>query len=335
MFNIVQLRKWFFVFSGILIVIGVLAMALSVATYPEHSPVRLSIDFLGGTLMDFEFVPKADATPGNTPITEGDLSGVFAQYGLTDVRLQRLSQIGATDSNRWEVRTGFIDNENTEKLKNSLDELAQTRGLQLDRNTLHSNQVSPTVGKEVTQAAFFAVVVASLAVLLWIFWAFRSVQDSARYGVCAVIAMIHDIVIMIGAMSVMGLIFKWEADALFLTGLLTVVGYSVQDTIVVFDRIRENAQRHRGEPYDMIVNRSILETLGRSISMQLVVAFVLLSLFLMGGASIHQFVGVLLIGLLSGTYSSTFVAMPLLVAWEHGQLPLLNRIGAAKVKRST
>jgi preprotein translocase SecF subunit len=126
-------------------------------------------------------------------------------------------------------------------------------------------------------------------------------------------------------MSLMGLLFGWEADALFLTGLLTVVGYSVQDTIVVFDRIRENSARHRGEPYEMIVNRSIMETFSRSISMQVVVAFVLVSLFLMGGGSIRQFVGVLLIGLLSGTYSSTFTAIPLLVAWENGQLPFIGR----------
>jgi len=328
MFNVVQQRKWFFLFSGVLILIGIVAMAVSVATYPEHSPVRLSIDFLGGTLMDFGFVPKDANTPANGGVTEDDITQVFGKYGLTDVRLQRLGEVGVAENNRWEVRTGYIDNPTTENLKNALDDLASTHNLRLDRETLHSNQVSPTVGREVTQAAFFAVIVASIAVLLWIFWAFRSIQDSLRYGVCAVLAMLHDILIMIGAMSVMGLVFKWEADALFLTGLLTVVGYSVQDTIVVFDRIRENAQRHRGEPYDMIVNRSILETLGRSISMQLVVAFVLLSLFLMGGASIHQFVGVLLIGLLSGTYSSTFVAIPLLVAWEHGQLPLVNRAAA-------
>jgi preprotein translocase SecF subunit len=125
----------------------------------------------------------------------------------------------------------------------------------------------------------------------------------------------------VGVMSIMGLVFGWEADALFLTGLLTVVGYSVQDTIVVFDRIRENSAKHRGEPFDMIVNRSIMETIERSISLQLVVAFVLVALFIMGGASIHQFVGVLLIGLLSGTYSSTFTAVPILAAWEAGDLP--------------
>jgi preprotein translocase subunit SecF len=133
---------------------------------------------------------------------------------------------------------------------------------------------------------------------------------------------------MTGAMSLMGLLFGWEADALFLTALLTVVAWSVQDTIVVFDRIRENSARHRGEPYEMIVNRSILETFQRSISMQVVVAFVLVALFLIGGDTIRQFVGVLMIGLLSGTYSSTFVAIPLLVAWDEGQLPLVNRAAA-------
>ncbi len=323
MFNIVQRRKWFFLFSGVLILAGLIAVGISIGTYPEHSPVRLSIDFIGGSLIEFEFKPIEGQTQGT--ITEDMINQVFAQFGLKDVRLQRVSEVGATDTNRWQVRTTYIDNPTAENLKNALDDMAHKAGLQLDRNTLHSNQVSPTVGRDVTTAAFLAVIVASFAVLGWIVWAFRGITDSFRYGVCAVLAMIHDILVMIGAMSIMGLVFKWEADALFLTGLLTVVGYSVQDTIVVFDRIRENAARHRGEPYEMIVNRSIMETLGRSISMQLVVAFVLLSLFLMGGASIHQFVGVLLIGLLSGTYSSTFVAIPLLVAWDKGQLPLISR----------
>jgi preprotein translocase SecF subunit len=324
MFNIVQRRKWFFLLSGLLILAGLIAMAISVATYPEHSPVRLSIDFVGGSLLELEFKP----IPGQQPtgaVTEDMLANVFREFGLKDIRIQRLGQVGQTSTNRWQIRTNFIEQETTEKIKNALDATGKPLGLQLDRDTLRSNQVTPTVGSEVTRAAVIAVIVASGAVLAWIVWAFRGIHDSFRYGVCAVLAMLHDVLIMVGAMSIMGLLFGWEADALFLTGLLTVVGYSVQDTIVVFDRIRENSARHRGEPYEMIINRSIMETIQRSLSMQLVVAFVLVSLYLMGGSSIRQFVGVLLIGLLSGTYSSTFTAIPLLVAWEEGQIPLISR----------
>jgi preprotein translocase SecF subunit len=326
MFNIVQRRKWFFLFSGVLILAGLISMGISIATYPEHSPIRLSIDFVSGSLVEVEFKPIPGQQQTGT-VTEDTIRGVFQQYGMKDVRIQRLQEVGATGSNRWQIRTNDIaqDAATSEQIKNALDNVAKPLGLQLDRSNISWNQVSPTVGSEVTRAAVIAVIVASVAVLGWIVWAFRGIPDSFRYGVCAVLAMIHDVLIMVSAMSIMGLVFGWEADSLFLTGLLTVVGYSVQDTIVVFDRIRENSARHRGEPYDMIINRSIMETIQRSLSMQLVVAFVLVSLFLMGGSSIRQFVGVLLIGLLSGTYSSTFVAIPLLVAWEHGQLPFVNR----------
>jgi preprotein translocase SecF subunit len=324
MFNIVQRRKWFFLFSGLLIVAGLIAMGISISTYPEHSPVRLSVDFLGGSLFELQFAPTA-GTKVTGAVTEDMITNVFRDFGLKDIRIQRLGEPDATGNSGWQVRTNFITNETTDKIKTALNDMAKSIGLQLDTTKSRSNQVSPTVGSEVTNAALIAVIVASLAVLGWIALAFRGVSGAFRYGVCAVIAMIHDILIMVGIMSIMGLLAGWEADALFLTGLLTVVGYSVQDTIVVFDRIRENAARHRGEPYEMIINRSIMETIQRSLALQLVVAFVLVSLFLMGGASIHQFVGVLLIGLLSGTYSSTFVAIPLLVAWDEGQLPFINR----------
>jgi preprotein translocase SecF subunit len=236
-----------------------------------------------------------------------------------------------TDSSlsRWQVRTSALSSDALDALKTTLDNKAKTVGYQLDKDSFADNSVSATVGSQVTNAALIAVIVATVIVLGWIMYAFRQVPDSFRYGVSAILALIHDVLVMVGVMSIMGLVFKWEADALFLTGLLTVVGYSVQDTIVVFDRIRENSARHRGEPYEMVINRSIMETLGRSISMQLVVGFVMISLFLMGGNSIRQFVGVLLIGLLSGTYSSTFVAIPLLAAWDAGQLPFTQKRAAS------
>jgi preprotein translocase SecF subunit len=322
MFNIVQRRKWFFLFSGLVILAGLIAMAISVATYKERSPLRLSIDFLGGSLLEVQFKALDTAKPV-TPVTEDEIIGVFRKFNVEDVRVQRL---GTVEENRWQVRSNYIDQPTTELIKTALDDTAKSLNLGINQDTLRVNQVSPTIGREVTGAAVIAIIVASIAVLGWIWFAFRQVADAWRYGVCAVLAMIHDVLVMTGIMSIMGLIFKWEVDSLFLTGLLTVVGYSVQDTIVVFDRIRENAARHRGEPYEMVINRSILETLQRSLSMQLVVAFVMISLVLIGGESIRQFVAILLIGLLSGTYSSTFTAIPLLVAWDKGQIPLLSRM---------
>jgi preprotein translocase SecF subunit len=197
--------------------------------------------------------------------------------------------------------------------------------LQLDREALHYSQVSPSVGAEAGRAAAVAVVVASFVITGFIVAAFRRVPNAFRYGMCAIIAMIHDILILVGAMAVLGLLLGWEADALFLTALLTVVAYSVQDSIVVFDRIRENTARHRGEPYEMIVNRSVMETVQRSITTQICIAFVLLSLILMGGVTIRPFVTVLLIGLISGTYSSLFIGIPLLVSWEQREIPFWGR----------
>jgi len=334
MFNIIQRRNYFFLLSGVVIIAGLIAMAISIATYPEHSPVRLSIDFVGGSLIEFQFTATGDKQSGQ--IDETFVNRVFQDFS-SDVRIQRLTAATTGDTSatqtdttasRWQVRTIYIDNAATNKVKAALNSNAAPLGYKLDEGTFSNNTVSPTVGAQVTTAAFIAVLVAIGVVLLWIWFAFRQVPDSLRYAVCAILALVHDVLVMSGIMAIMGLLFKWEADSLFLTGLLTVVGYSVQDTIVVFDRIRENAARHRGEPYEMIINRSIMETLGRSISMQLVVGFVMISLFLIGGSSIRQFVGVLLIGLLSGTYSSTFTAIPLLAAWDAGQLPGTSKASA-------
>jgi preprotein translocase SecF subunit len=169
------------------------------------------------------------------------------------------------------------------------------------------------------------VVVASLVVTAFVVLAFRQVPNALRYGVCAIIAMLHDVLVVAGVMSLMGLLLGWEVDALFLTAVLTVVGFSVQDTIVMFDRIRENIPLRLGEPFETIVNRSILETLHRSLATQLNVFFIIIAILLFGGDSIKQFVAILFIGLLTGTYSSIFIAVPLLVSWEKGELPLVNR----------
>jgi preprotein translocase SecF subunit len=329
MFNFVQRRKWYYLLSGILITISLVAMGISIATYPEHSPVRLGIDFLGGSLFEIPFRPIPGTEPGGA-VGEATIRSVFREFGIDDIRVQRLGEVSAAGPNRWQVRTGFIENETTGRILQALDNAARPLGLQLDRDAIRTSQVTPTVSSEVTRAAVIAVVVASVVVLGWIVFAFRQVPNAFRYGLCAVLAMIHDVVILIGAMSVMGLLLGWEADSLFLTALLTVVAYSVQDSIVVFDRIRENTARHRGEPYEIIVNRSIMETIQRSLTTQLCVIFVLLALILMGGLTMRPFVTVLLVGLISGTYSSIFIGIPLLVSWEQGELPLVSHRALAE-----
>jgi preprotein translocase SecF subunit len=180
--------------------------------------------------------------------------------------------------------------------------------------------VGPAIGQEVTQAAGLAVLAAAVAILVFLILAFRKVPHPARYGVSAIVAMVHDILVTTGIFSICSLFFGWEADALFLTALLTVIGFSVQDTIVVFDRIRENTPKYRGEPFSQIANRSLLETLHRSLATQLNALFVMASLLIFGGATVKQFIAVMFYGLISGTYSSIFNAVPILAGWEERDL---------------
>ncbi len=304
MFQLVQRRRWYAIFSGTIIFVGIALMIYS--TILIGTPFRLSIDFVGGSIYELDF---------EDTITEGELRDVFSAYGEDNVIIQ---QVGDAAENRWSVRSGFLEADDSTALLNDLDEQAG-----LDFETLFVEQVSPTIGGEVTRAAFFAVITASIVITGFIVIAFRQVPNALRYGLCAISAMVHDVLVMMGTMALLGLVLNWEVDALFLTAVLTVVGFSVQDSIVVFDRIRENIPKHLGEPYETIVNRSILETIHRSLATQLNAFFVMIAILLFGGDTVRQFIFILLIGLLSGTYSSIFVAVPLLVAWEKGELPFI------------
>lgn len=312
MLNIVKHRKYFFLFSGLVIVPGIIAMLYSLIT--TGTIVQLGIDFVGGSLFELQF---------NGPATDPQIRDVFAEFGLDDIVLQQLTPIGsevAVDVTRWQARTAFIDPSDTDVIKAALSEQIAP----LDENATSVAQVAPTIGHEVTQAAIVAVLVATVVIMLFIVWAFRQVPNALRYGVCAIAAMVHDILVVMGIMSIMGLAFGWEVDSLFLTAMLTVIGFSVQDSIVVFDRIRENSQKRRGEAYDVLANRSVLETIHRSLATQLNAFFIMAAILLFGGETIKQFVAILFVGMLSGTYSSIFNAVPLLVAWENGEIPLLR-----------
>ncbi len=179
--------------------------------------------------------------------------------------------------------------------------------------------VGPTIGSETTKNAFLGVLVASLLIVLYIAWSFRSVPrpaNSFRFGVAAIIALLHDALVLLGIFSILGHFFGVEVDSLFVTAILTVIGFSVHDTIVVFDRIRENLKKMGGEDFGYVVNESILQTLTRSLNTSLTVILVLFTLLLFGGESTKWFIAALLIGVVSGTYSSIFNAAPLLVLWQ-------------------
>ncbi|MCU0512891.1 MAG: protein translocase subunit SecF [Anaerolineae bacterium] len=307
MFNLVEKRRWYFILSAFIIVPGLLVMLYSAAT--TGALFRLSIDFTGGSIYDIRFT-EAGAT-------ENDIRAIFAAAGDDNVIIQ---QVGTADENRWSIRGTFQDDSVIQRILNDLNALAP-----LDRGAFEQQSVSATVGQEVARAAVLAVLLACFVITGFIVLAFRQVPKAFRYGVCAIGAMLHDVLVVMSAASLTGLLFGWEVDALFLTAVLTVVGFSVQDTIVIFDRIRENIPLHLGEPYETIVNRSVWESIHRSLATQLNAFFIMVALMLFGGETIRQFIFIMFIGLLTGSYSSIFTAVPLLVAWEKGELPFVNR----------
>ena len=184
-----------------------------------------------------------------------------------------IQKLGTDEDYRWSVRGGFQNTETIEQILSDLDAIAT-----LDRDRFDQQSVSATIGQEVTRAALLAVAAGALVITGFIVIAFRQVPNALRYGVCAIVAMVHDVFVVMGVMSLMGLLLGWEVDALFLTAVLTVVGFSVQDSIVVFDRIRENIPIHLGEPYETIVNRSVWETIHRSLATQLNAFFIMVAI---------------------------------------------------------
>lgn len=298
MFNIVEKRGWYFLLSALIIIPGLVAMIYSTVTI--GTPLKLSIDFTGGSFWEVRF---------EQPVEPTAVRDIFVDRGFTDTTVQTVGE-----GKQVVIRLKPIDNETKIELRQALE--AQFGSLE----ELQFRSVGPTIGREVTQAATIAVIAATVAILGFIIFAFRKVPHPFRFGICAIAAMIHDILVTTGLFAIAGLVLGWEVDALFLTALLTVIGFSVQDTIVVFDRIRENVPKRRGEPFETIVNRSLLETLHRSLATQLNAIFVMIAILLFGGATIKQFIATMLVGLISGTYSSIFNAVPLLVAWELGDV---------------
>lgn len=303
MLDIVGKRRWFFTISLLLILLGLVAMIIS--TIRHGSPVRLSIDFTGGALLELRF---------ENPVAPAAVREVFVDRGLVNTSVQT-----AGDGRDVIIRSKVFDSEAKAELEEAL------RAQFGEMEELRFETVGPTVGHEVTRGAIMAVAVAAIAILTFIAFSFRKVPNSFRYGVCAILAMLNNVWVSVGLFSLWGLLFGWEVDALFLTAILTVIGFSVSDTIVVFDRIRENIPKRRGEPFEMVVNRSLLETLHRSLATQLNAMFVLVAILFFGGATIKHFVLTMFLGFLTGTYSSLFNAVPLLVVWQTGELAHLFR----------
>lgn len=288
--NLIAAKHILFAISGAILIPGIIFLAIS--------GLPLGIDFTGGTLWELKFSQQLE---------QETLINFFSNSQINVVSLQKTQ-------NTLILRTKFLSQERHDKM---LTELTKNFG---EVSELRFETIGPTVSADLTRKAILALSFATFAILAFIVWSFRRVPkpaSSLAFGVCAILALLHDVGVLIGSFAILGR-FGATVDSLFVTAALTVIGFSVHDTIVVFDRIRENLTKFSQKmSFSDIVNFSVLQTLGRSLSTSITVILVLLSLLLFGGSSIRWFVVALLIGVISGTYSSIFTASPLLVVWHN------------------
>ena len=327
MIDFVGKRPLFYVISLLLILPGAISLAL-----PDG--LRSGIEFSSGTNFAVAF---------QSPVSQDEMRQALVELGHPEARIQQ------TTEGRLLVRTGLIEGagdapafgpaapSEREDLEAALEErfgpLVDSDGNPSGR-FLEFSSVSPSVSSDITRNAAFAVAAAAVAILIYITLSFISVSNPVRYGAAAILAMTHDVVLVLGITSILGRLFEFEVDTLFITAMLTIVGFSVHDTIVVFDRIRENIRRAEAAGYDPpladAVNASLNQTVARSLNTSLTAILVLVALILLGGETIRDFVTIMAIGIIAGTYSSIFVAAQLLVSWEEGDFSLRRIRGASE-----
>ena len=303
--DFVSKRGWFYLVSLLVILPGVAFLALSPGLRP-------GIDFTGGSTLTLEFAADVSQTA---------LRERLAAEGHPDATLQRLGD------RTYFVRVKELADDSKSNLVGALETALSPDGV----SELSFDLVSPIVAAETVRNAMYAVLAAAAGIFVYVWWAFRNVPSPFRYGAAAIIALLHDTIIVIGAFAALGYLLEMEVGTMFLIALLTVIGYSVNDTIVVFDRIRENVATHPNRELREVVNLSISETIGRSLNTSLTLLITLSALLLFGGSTIREFLLTLLIGVIAGTYSSIAIASQALISWEYGDIPrILGRRSAAE-----
>jgi len=292
MLNIIGRKNLYFIISLLIIVPGIISLLLY--------GLKLSIEFTGGSRTTYTFAKQV------SPETVTKVKQVFNSEKIEVSTVQPSGKDVI-------IKAAPINEKQNAKL------LSDLKKIDTSVKQESFERIGPTIGAETTTKAFYSVLLASALIVLYIAISFRKVPKPAsswRFGVCAVIALLHDVLVVLGIFSLLGHFLNVEVDSLFITAVLTVIGFSVHDTIVVFDRIRENLLKVSGVPFATVVNNSILQTIVRSLNTSLTAILVLLTLLIFGGETVRWFVVALLIGIASGTYSSIFNASPLLVAWH-------------------
>ena len=295
-------RNLWYLLSIILLAPGIISLLFN--------GLKFGIDFTGGSAWEVQYEEAVDVA---------DIREVLAEYGRTEAQAQ---QVGDSDDYRYLIRMHELQQSSPEK--EELTEALETLGT-MNHEGESLETVGASVGESIRNRSILAVIAASIGILLYIAFAFRNTGNAMLYGTCAIVGMVHDALFVLGVFSILGAVADVEIDALFVTAVLTVIGFSVHDTIVVFDRIRENQMADPSANLEDVVNHSIVQTLVRSLNTSVTVVFTLAALLLFGGESTRYFVLALLIGVIAGTYSSIFNASQLLVSWHEGEIQRLWR----------
>ena len=277
--NIIGKRKLWFAISGILLIIGIGAILTQ--------GLNLGIDFTGGTIMQFGF---------NKEVPNAEIREILSASGVN-----KESVVQQTENNGIQFKTGKLSQDQIVEVQNKIEERYPSAEM------LRTAAVGPTIGEELKANALTALVIAAIAIVIYI-----SVRFEFRFAMAAIMALLHDVSIVLGAFAILGL----EINSPFIAALLTIVGYSINDTIVIFDRIREKMHYSKKDTFEGLNNEALLDTLPRSINTSATTLLPILAILILGGTTIQTFMIALLIGMLSGTYSSIFVASPILVEWN-------------------
>ena len=297
--DIVKRRFWYFTISAVLLVICISSLLIS----PR---LTLGIDFAGGSTLTVVFDSEIKSDSVRERLNKLGYNDATVQQSGSDTVFIRMSKLEEGNESSGTKSDRIL-------IEEDLSNLAKIASVDVAT-------VSGVVANDTVNNAIIAVVVASVGILLYVTYSFRGVSNPFRYGVAAIVALVHDSLIVLGLFSLLGKFMGLEINAMFIPGILVVIGYSVNDTIVVFDRVRENATIDPDRPLSMIVNESITQTIGRSLNTSVTLLLTILALIFLGGESIRNFLYVLLIGLIVGTYSSIFIACQFLVMWEQGEL---------------